>query len=299
MALKNRRGIPWQQLPLLRYSVPFGLAITLKPLLPAIPLYIMLSGLLTLAILSRLRYPYAYRWMTSGPIYLLAFLTALIILKHDNQSIVNENPKHVVAYQGTVVQQKVTNRGISITLKGTWAYDTIHQHWIPFEEKIWVYIKDSIPDDRTYQTIIFRKKLQAPSSPRSPYDFDFKTYLFEQDIHQIAYLEKGEWMGVVRPKNWRDQRVSQLRELFKEEQYSGLLAALVFGDRRYLPKEIQEQYAKAGAIHVLAVSGLHVGMVLLFLQMIFRIIPGFKGASGQKYSIPFQILGIWSYAGMT
>ncbi|MEO1715026.1 MAG: ComEC/Rec2 family competence protein, partial [Bacteroidota bacterium] len=295
----QQRGIPWQQLPLLRYGFSFGLAIVLSPYLLEIPLYLLVVSWLGFATLSRLRYPWTYRWISGWSIYGLALLTALFAQATSNQLVDKTQLGYFTGYQGAVIQQKTSQRGTSMILQGTWAYDTIQGTWLPFEEKIWISIKDSIPDDRRYQSIILWKKLQAPSRPRSPYEFNFKEYLENNHIHQIAYLEKGEWIGVVKPRNWRDRQVSQLRKLFSEEQYSGLLAALVFGDRRYLPKEIQEQYAQAGAIHVLAVSGLHVGMVLLFLQMIFRVIPGFRGAKGKKYAIPFQMIGIWSYASMT
>ena len=299
MAIKQQRSIPWQQLPLLRYGIPFGLGIILSPYLIEISLYLFLFTWLGIAILSRLRYAWSYRWIVGGLIYLLALISGIIVQKINSPCNEDQQINASVGYQGEVIQQKTTSRGTSLNLQGTWAFDTIQQTWLPFQENLWVYIKDSIPDDRQYQTIIFWKPLQTPSRPRSPYAFDFKKYLQDRHIHRIAYLEKGEWLGVVKPQSWRDRQVAQLRKLFREEQYSGLLAALVFGDRRYLPKEIQEQYAQAGAIHVLAVSGLHVGMVLVFLQLIFRVVPGLQGAKGKKYAIPLQIMGIWSYASMT
>lgn len=53
---------------------------------------------------------------------------------------------------------------------------------------------------------------------------------------------------------------------------SGLLKALLFGERGYLAEEVEEQFRDAGVAHVLAVSGLHLGILLTLLLLILRAV---------------------------
>jgi len=68
----------------------------------------------------------------------------------------------------------------------------------------------------------------------------------------------------------------------------------LLGQRQDISKEIYNSYTKAGAIHILAVSGLHVGIILLLLNFVFKPIEYVK--HGKVYKTIILVLILWSFA---
>ena len=68
----------------------------------------------------------------------------------------------------------------------------------------------------------------------------------------------------------------------------------MLGQRQDISKEIYNSYTQAGAIHILAVSGLHVGIILLLLNFIFKPLIYFK--NGNYIKLIVIVLILWSYA---
>src|SRR5690606_7451091 len=54
---------------------------------------------------------------------------------------------------------------------------------------------------------------------------------------------------------------------------SSLLSALLLGDRTYIEEEMITSFKDIGVMHVLAISGLHIGIIYLFLAFVFRFLP--------------------------
>jgi competence protein ComEC len=76
---------------------------------------------------------------------------------------------------------------------------------------------------------------------------------------------------------------------------SGLLAAMLFGDRKQLDKDLVNEFSQAGIVHVLSVSGLHVGIIYLVINWLlkrFIILPG-------KLRPLAAMACVWFYTGLT
>ena len=77
-------------------------------------------------------------------------------------------------------------------------------------------------------------------------------------------------------------------------------SALLLGYRENLDKELVKSYASAGAMHVLAVSGLHVGILYLLLTRIFSFLKKVKKVKNGKFILTILIVSfLWFYAIMT
>lgn len=299
MAIKNRPSIPWQGIPLVRFFVPFALGIAMG--LDMVPRFsgFLWAFLFLFALLSLRKWPYRWRWLTGILIYTSSFLLGINLSANPEKQEPTQKNEHLTIFGGRVITQKNKPTGSSFTLEIKEAYDTLQQQWIPWKEKTWLFIRLESPITQSYDYLVFQQALKPVAAPKNPYDFDFRAFLQNQKIYRSAFLKEGEWLGIRKPSSWRSRQIDRLRQLMPQPEVSGILAALVFGERSFLSRDIQDQYAQAGAIHVLAVSGLHVGMVLLFLQFIFQFVPWFRGAQGSKYPIPLQIVGIWLYALVT
>ncbi|WP_197284460.1 ComEC/Rec2 family competence protein [Bacillus sp. JCM 19041] len=113
--------------------------------------------------------------------------------------------------------------------------------------------------------------LKPPYSARNKYAFDYKRYLFEQRIHWTFEAKpttlicvEGNQSVWQRLTAFRAHSIEQLFDTLPEGS-RGIVVALTFGDRRYVDPDILQAYSTLGIIHLLAISGLHVGIVSMSL----------------------------------
>ena len=141
---------------------------------------------------------------------------------------------------------------------------------------------------------------------RNPGGFDFSNFMKKKGVllqlhshnHELTFIHKtpslrGYAISI------REQLLQHVDKLGMRKQSQAVLQALVLGDRSELDAHLQEEYAKAGAVHLLAISGLHVGVIMLLLQSIF----GYLIPLAYKYRRWFLFgtvtLSLWSYAFLT
>lgn len=139
----------------------------------------------------------------------------------------------------------------------------------------------------------------------NPYEFDYKNYLARKRIYRQVYLSAQSW----KPAGSSSKNLLTIAEQFREKllniyekqklgnNETEILSALTLGYKRGLDPEIKRVFSSAGAMHVLAVSGLHVGII----YMVFAFLFGFlrKRKTGRYIFIISSILLLWSYACIT
>lgn len=90
--------------------------------------------------------------------------------------------------------------------------------------------------------------------------------------------------------------VERLERLGLTDKVAAVVGAMSVGDRHLLTPELREAYARAGASHILAVSGLHVGIVFLFVNLLLWWMPILR--HGQIFRALMVIVPIWLYAAL-
>lgn len=122
-------------------------------------------------------------------------------------------------------------------------------------------------------------EFQPIASPRNPFGFDYQNYLSNFNIYyQTRLFNEDAVLSTTYRKNFY-YYVNQLRDRlirsFEIHQFDkdthSVVVALLFGDTSELSDEVLFNYRNSGVMHVLAVSGLHVGI----LYMVFNVIFGF------------------------
>lgn len=157
------------------------------------------------------------------------------------------------------------------------------------------------PGDLIYALL----KPMRVSSDGIPEGFDYAAYLRKQEIWFQAVINKSEWISVSRdsvelePSFKRD--VALIRYSLIRKMHSGgldppaqaFISALVLGYKKDLDPQLKEQFTSIGVVHVLAVSGLHIGIIYWVLQKLFFFLLMIKGG---RYLNVFVVLGfLWFY----
>jgi len=139
-------------------------------------------------------------------------------------------------------------------------------------------------------------------SPLNPHQFDYKSYLKKQYIYHQLFSENNKLLILDRRKSRLFGFAAQLRETiniklkefdFKADELA-IVNALILGQRQDISEEIYNSYTQAGAIHILAVSGLHVGIILFILNFLFRPLERLK--EGKFIKTVIILILLWSFA---
>ena len=122
----------------------------------------------------------------------------------------------------------------------------------------------------------------------------YQRYLHQQGIFHLGYVKRiissGKHQSFEAYASRIQQSLSQKIAGFIAEPGSKAIArAMLLGDKSHLPKELKQAFATAGLSHVLAISGLHVGLVFLLLNILVRPLKIFRGGNALGQGL---ILGI-------
>ncbi|SFF69767.1 competence protein ComEC [Salegentibacter agarivorans] len=145
-------------------------------------------------------------------------------------------------------------------------------------------------------------KLKNIAEPLNPYRFNYRNYMQKQRVEkqlqvgdsEIKIINEKEESAVSYASKLREKIIKKLPETKIEKNELAIIQALLLGQRQDISKEIYEEYAAAGAIHNLAVSGLHVGIILLILNWLFKPFNYFK--NGLIFKTILLIILMWGFA---
>ncbi len=117
-------------------------------------------------------------------------------------------------------------------------------------------------------------KMEVPKGPRNSGLFDYRKYLMEKNVYIIAdsenivYLQKESIFIIERLSHFIRDKVREFTELTLKPKEAGILNALIIGDKSGIDEDLQECYKKAGMVHILVVSGGHVGFIIILLSFV-------------------------------
>ena len=157
-----------------------------------------------------------------------------------------------------------------------------------------------------------RSRISPPVSARNFDEFDYARYLIRKGISGTGFVASGHWQfsecrkekeGIATvlyrlAASYRTQIENLYRRLGIEGDELAVLSALTLGDKTDLSESVRESYSVAGVSHVLALSGLHIG--LLYALAFFLLRPLLLGGqSGRVLRSLLLILLLWLFAFFT
>lgn len=277
----------WQPAPFLRLLPPFvgGLWLAAQKALPPLPILIALSSALFVVALSTKFHPaYRYRWVTGLAVHLVLVLTGMHIFFQNQwppkKDWLGRRDQPVLAYIGSpetiVLPTEKTNRQV---FRIHYLIDSQYQV-IACSGKIQVATAKAdslhpLPGENWLVAAAPVKPIQPDLHPGA---FNYANYAARQHLYHQGYFSAHQ-LTRIQPAG----RL-QLSAFFARCQLSAIAAmragiapkeqalamALLIGYRQEMDKDLLQAYNDTGTVHVIAVSGMHLGLLFLLLQALMR-----------------------------
>ena len=153
--------------------------------------------------------------------------------------------------------------------------------------------------------IIVKGSPLETSPPSNPYEFNYKRFLTFRNVFHQHYVRQGDWAktGEFDPGFLRYSAAARkyftevIQKYVQGKQEQAVSLALVIGVTDGIDNELVSAYSASGAMHVLAVSGLHVGIIYGIL--LFLLKPIQKDKRGKWMVAIISLVLLWSYAFIT
>ena len=155
---------------------------------------------------------------------------------------------------------------------------------------------DSLSESIKYgDVLLVSNSLRRIDKPSNPHQFDFRKYYQTKNIFHNGFITANNWKSIGFNKgNWlyifsykvQNKLQTKFKQYFKNESVRGVAQAIVFGYKEELDEEWLQAFSKTGTIHVLAVSGLHVGIIYILLAFVL----GLKRSKGKSLAIKTTVI---------
>ncbi|MBD2844483.1 ComEC/Rec2 family competence protein [Paenibacillus sp. IB182496] len=197
-----------------------------------------------------------------------------------------------VQLTGTIVSPVETDGDrASLHVRAETLAFSVGEDVIPQKERMLVQLKltapeeaDEVADWRRGARIVISGELAPPSAATNIGAFDYRDYLRRQRVHWVLQAEGTDDIAISQGSGWtpaallsyidalRAAMAERLASLYAEP-YAGFMKSLLVGLRDELDAEQYRQFSLLGLTHILAISGLHVGVVLYGLNLAMRPLP--------------------------
>jgi len=142
-------------------------------------------------------------------------------------------------------------------------------------------------------------ELRPLPKTRFPDDFNYRNYLLGKGYTAILDLDSflvidNSTDAYLYFRRWRINLEERIEAWNLDRQTKGLLKALLLGSKGDISPEMRNKFASAGIAHLLAVSGLHLGIIYLLMNKLVQFIVLFPGR--RIWSSLVILSGLWSYA---
>lgn len=302
--MRTPRELSWKEMPMARLVLAFMPGICMGVFANNIPPDWLIAGMALTAAgclaLTRKKIPYRFRYAYAA-FCLFFWILAGIWNGHERLSINQSDyfghhpERDSIVWKGEIIEVSGTAyKRCIIRVMNRVEEDG---RLVPASGKLLVYPGNESLVEKG-QIVLFRTAMREISPPKNPLGFDNRRYRFFQNIHLQAYWKEGDYEVIGRRpagalEQWRNEQLSKWRKALEDPAVFSIAGAMVFGYKDEMPEEIRETYAATGASHVLAVSGLHVGLIYLFCNFLLRRL------KWRFWKAVISLIVIWGFAFLT
>ena len=307
----------WTRFPFVRFSFAAIVGILIYEIYPffwATPLtsFFILIGLLAISSMLLLFMKFSLLSFIFGLISLTMISFSFGWISKSNQSI--QHPEHwrhstekIIAFEGIVVSDvldKTSTKRYSVRVTTVKFKNESRSK----NGQLHLYVKKTDHDQIiSYGDIVrvFASPYEIPP-PTNPEEFNYSAYVGRQQIHGQCFVASDRVAVVGHSPDWtvldyafkvRNVLKNRIEHYLPGAETQAIALALLVGVKDFLSEDLKTAYASAGAMHVLAVSGLHVGILYMILLGFLKPLEKRKG--GNVIVAAIAILVIWSYTFVT
>lgn len=306
----------WKKIPLAKVAIFFlsGLFFSIElnfQLGVASP--ILSISLFSIIILLRVQKPNLFKLRVQAILWMALFMILGIWRGEYHRKNIQDNwlkPAEIESSEAFIlslnseVSEKTNSYKCEAEITGIFRNDSLIEH----HEKTLCYFPKSVDLALLDSSgvIISLRKPTIISPPRNPKEFNYKKYLSGLGVQTQFYLDSSSFTVTSKKQNTgfltyfsmlKKRALTSLKNIGVHGEAYGVIAALVLGEKDFLDADTYRSYGAAGATHVLAVSGLHVGLIYLILIKLCS--PFKKRRFGRLLTVILGLLGLWLYAGVT
>jgi competence protein ComEC len=307
----------FRQFPLFRLIVPVFLGIAqgiycetgLKiPLSLAITMFCCFGILI---FIPKRLFPYSFQWVSGILIFLLtiALFNRLMIMGKDNLKkdyFGNFQPvqKYCIGevIEPVIRKKKSTKAVIRVT------FIREKERWNRTSGIALVFLGESPCSELLCygDRLLINARFTEPEGSLNPAGFDNKQYLRLRGLYLQARVKGDHWIIISRETrnpvfrlalSWRDRMLMLLRNNGMKGREFAVAGALLLGYVDEVDNDLMADYSATGVMHILSVSGMHVGMIFLVLDKLLAIFERRK--NGGYFKALLVIVFIWLYALIT
>ncbi|MDD4968360.1 MAG: ComEC/Rec2 family competence protein [Paludibacter sp.] len=298
-----------QRTPFFRLLLPFIVGIILYQYVELIHgvVYAMLGLSVLLLVVSFLfRTPvlqFKFRWLFGCGIFVFMLSLGYLLSTEREKENVFDSLHQKGIYQVELIAAPVEKAKSFLCKVDVFRfYDT---SWKPACGKAILYIQK----DKAASTLRFGDRLlmdaefAPPDRALNPDGFDYAAYLKRQGVGATCYIPSGTWMMADKNTSFSIPRTADncrkyLLDIYRKFHIQGnefaALAALTFGYTDDLNPDLRASYTATGVVHILSVSGMHVGII--YVVIVFLL--GFMNRSQRQkvFRAVIIMLFLWAYA---
>ena len=272
---------------------------------------ISIAGLLCIAQLSNFK-KYRYQFLQGLLIQIVFLCLGIVVMQNVLESRIQETRLIAGRKNGVVYVMRLTE---PLQLKNK-AYKTVaviesigHAKQ-EIKTQIKVIVRLAVDSTLSNMRLLtagsyIATKIQPTLVPdtHNPGGFNYKVWLFRNEITHQLYLAKGSWALLPSKKSKQYLQILQqkirtkLQQNITGAQEKAVAAALLIGYKQDIDSDLMKAYSNTGVIHVIAISGLHLGLIYGLLIGIFNWMPG---STIKKWiAPPIMLLVLWGFALLT
>jgi len=313
------RSLPirWNTVPLLRILVAFvaGIIFEIFVEFALMPLLIaaMLFSILTLVLHQNKKFSRAYsnRWVFGSLLNLTFFFVgATITYLQSEKNYPNHFSKFVK--ESNIYVARITEPVVEKTASVKMVVEILgYEDSVGFHKTqghLLCYLnKDTAALNLKYGDVfVFDGRLQAIKEPGNPGEFNYKRFLYFHQLFQQVYLRNDNWKLTSENQGYwifeksyalRDRLVSVLKKYLGTPREYAVASALTVGYDDAIDQELIQAYASSGALHVLSVSGMHVGLIYFVIAWLLGFLN--KVRHGKHLKFILLLLFLWFYTVLT
>ncbi len=250
---------------------------------------------------------YRFRWLFGVGVFLLFCAGSYQLCRYNAQK-----SEFYPLYQKNVFIAKVSSAPVektkSIRCEIIIEKQLKHQKWQTANGKAVVYLEKSEKARQLLagDEIILRSEFKEPPGAENPDGFNYAAYLKQNGIGATAYISTESWFKTATNPEFSLSRLASLSRtyllsIFRNYKISGdefaVLAALTLGYTDDLQPDLRSSYSATGAMHILSVSGLHVGIVYIVIAFLLSFLK--KNRFQFILKAILIVLFLWMYAFIT